>query len=444
MNPELKAALEAMERSLAEFKAEHKRELAEVTAKGAASAETLAAVERANTAATAAQEAVQAITARLDAAETVLARGIPTGHATTREEREAENLRIANFLSRARQRPVDAILSTLTDSDVEAVRNYTPAFRALLRSGGHNGQDLPASVLAALQVGVDPSGGYLVPPDSSGRIVQLVHESSPMRQLATVESTTSDRKSGRYDLGEADAGWVGEQEARPETATPGLGEWEIPVRELYAKPKATQQVIDDTPNIEAWLEGKVADKFARMEATAFILGNHPKRPRGILTYAAGTPTASVFNKIQQINSGAAGAFAATNPGDVFHDVIGNLKAPYLANASWVLNRTTLAAVRKLKDGDGTYLWEKSFQPDQPFTLLGLPVTLAEDMPVIAANSLSIAFGDFRAAYLIVDRTGIRVLRDPYTEKPYVQFYTTRRVGGDVVNFEAIKLIKFAA
>jgi HK97 family phage major capsid protein len=180
-----------------------------------------------------------------------------------------------------------------------------------------------------------------------------------------------------------------------------------------------------------------------MENTAFVSGNGNKKPRGFLTYAAGTPSSSTFSVIEQLPTGAAGAFASTNPGDAMINLVYSLKAPYREKAVFMMKRATLAEVRKLKDGQGNYLWQPDFQLKQGGTLLGFNVVEAEDMPAIAANSLSIAFGDFKAGYQIVDRQGIRILRDSFTAKPYVKFYTTKRVGGDVVNFEAIKLLKFA-
>jgi len=441
MPEDLKQTIEALNQAFVQFKASNDERLAAIEQRGHAPADIVAKVEAAN-------QAITDLTAKLDAqqaalreVETAAARMLPP---TDPEGAERERQMVRAFLATKRRQPVDQI--EVTDHDVTAVRSYRSAFLAYLRRSGQHGEVLGGpEIQAAMSVGSDPEGGYLVPPDMSGRIASLIYESSPIRQLATVETTRSDRKKGRHDLDEAGAGWVGEQSARPVTTTPKLGEYEIPVREQYAQPEITQQEIDDSVvDIEAWLTDKVTQKLSRLEATAFVSGDGVAKPRGFLTYAAGVPSATAWNKIEQVNTGASGAFAATNPGDVFHTFLGKFKAPYLGNFRWIMNRTTLAETRKLKDGDGTYLWEKSFQANQPFLLLGHPVVLAEDMPAIAASSLSIAGGDIREAYTVVDRVGIRVLRDPYTNKPFVRFYTTRRVGGDVVNFEAIKLIKFAA
>jgi len=280
-----------------------------------------------------------------------------------------------------------------------------------------------------------------VNPDTSGRIVQRVFETSPMRAYASVQVISTDALEGLFDLNEASSGWVGETDARAETNTPQIGKWRIPVHELYARPHATQKLLDDASiNMEAWLAAKVADKFARDESAAFVNGNGVNRPRGFLTYGAGT---TLPGQIEQLPTGASGAFAAApNGGDVLVDALYSLKAPYRANAVWAMNRSVLRAVRKLKDSDGAYLWQPGIQAGQPSAIMGYPVASFEDMPNLGANSLSIAVADWREAYQIVDRVGIRTLRDPYSSKPYIQFYTTKRVGGDVVNFEAIKLIRF--
>jgi HK97 family phage major capsid protein len=327
------------------------------------------------------------------------------------------------------------------DIDVESYRRYKSAFgNYLRRSNAGGGPDEQK----ALSVGSDPDGGFAVHPDMSGRIAQLVLETSPMRQVANVVTIGTDALEGVNDLNDASSGWVGETETRTETTAPKLGEWRIPVNEQYAEPRATQKLLDDAAfDIEGYLAAKIADRLTRMENTAFISGNGVRKPRGILTYPAGVPSASTFSVIEQVPTGAAGAFASSNPGDALINLVYSLKAVYREDACFMMKRATLAEVRKLKDGNQNYLWQPDFQSKEGGTLLGFKVVEAEDMPAIGANSLSIAFGNFRQAYQIVDRQGIRILRDAYTAKPYVKFYTTKRVGGDVVNFEAIKLLKFA-
>lgn len=304
--------------------------------------------------------------------------------------------------------------------------------------------DMSQEEIKALSVGSDPDGGYTVHPDMNGRVVQQVYESSPMRQYASVQTITTDSLEGLFDLNEAGFGWVGETASRAETTTPELGQWRIPVHEMYAFPMATQKLLDDSSlNMEAWLSGKISERFARAEATAFCTGDGVDQPRGFLTYASGT---TLPGTIEQTNTGASGDFAGSGAGgDVFFTIYGKMKAPYKANAIWAMNRTTEAAVRKIKDSNGAYVWQAGLAPGNPATIAGRPVVGSfEDMADIAANSLSIALANFREGYQVVDRMGIRVLRDPFTNKPYVGLYATKRVGGDVVNFEAIKLMKFAA
>jgi HK97 family phage major capsid protein len=317
---------------------------------------------------------------------------------------------------------------------------YKAAFDKFLRKGE---EIMSVDERKSLSVGTDPDGGYVVNPDLSGRIVMKVFESSPMRAYASIQVISSDALEGLFDLNEASSGWVGEEDSRPETGTPALGKWRIPVHELYAKPKATQKLLDDASiNMEAWLASKVAEKFARDEANAFVVGNGSNKPRGFLTYASGT---TLPGTIEQFPTGASAALAsAPDGGDALINALYGLKQQYRANATWFMNRSTTRLVRRAKDSDGAYIWSPGIQAGQPATLLGYPVAAFEDMPDPAASSLSIAVGDMREAYQIVDRLGIRTLRDPYSAKPYVEFYTTKRVGGDVVNFEAIKLIRLGA
>lgn len=293
----------------------------------------------------------------------------------------------------------------------------------------------------------DPDGGYFVPEDTNGRIAEKVFESSPMRQLATIEEARSSVLEGLADNDEASAGWVGEEGTRSETDSPQSGNWKIPVQEMYAQPKATSKILEDGKfNVEEWLINKITKRFIRLENTAFVLGDGALKPRGLLSYTTVNTSDSTraWGEMQYIASGAAGAFAASNPADQLFDFVFSLKADYLPNASWLMARTTLATIAKFKDGNGNYLLTMGNIKDKTaFTLLGYPVYLAEDMPAIAANSLSIAFGDFREAYEIADRLRVSVLRDPYTEKGFVKFYARKRVGGGVINSEAMKFMKFS-
>lgn len=295
----------------------------------------------------------------------------------------------------------------------------------------------------ALSVESDPDGGYLVSPTMSNRIMTKVYETSPIRQVAAVQTITSDALEGPVDEDEAGAAWVSETGARAETTTPQVGLWRIPVHEMYAMPKATQKLLEDAGvNVEGWLADKVSGKFARLQNTAFVNGTGVGQPRGFLTYPHGTTGAR--GTIEQVNTGAADAFI---PESII-TVIYSLKSAYRAGAVWAMNRSTVAAIRKLRDasggaGTGQFFWAPGFG-GQPATLGGYPILEAEDMPDVAANALAAVFGNFGAAYTIVDRRGITTLRDPYSSKPFVLFYTTARVGGDVVNFEALKVVKVAS
>jgi HK97 family phage major capsid protein len=240
------------------------------------------------------------------------------------------------------------------------------------------------------------------------------------------------------------AGWVGETASRPQTDNAVLAELSFPAMELYAMPAASQTLLDDSAvDIDRWIAEEVESAFAAQETTAFINGDGVNKPTGFLTPTKVAESSWGWGSIGFVPSGAAGAFAASNPVDPLLDLVYALKSGYRQNARFVLNRRTQAALRKLKDSSGHYIWQPPAQAGGDASLLGFAVTEAEDMPNIAANSHSIAFGDFKRGYLIVDRIGVNVLRDPYSAKPYVLFYTTKRVGGGVQDFDAIKLMKFA-
>lgn len=350
---------------------------------------------------------------------------------------DAKAFEWASGAAKVRQETVEAF----TDDDMAG---YKKAFWRMARKG-----DVVLSMdeAKALSVGSDPNGGYLVMPDTTGRIVDRVFETSDVRAYANNVVTGSDTYEGIYDTDEAAASWVHETESRAETGTPDLGVYRIPLHELQAMPKATQKMLDDSSwDVEAWLAAKVADKFARTENDAFVNGSGTGKPRGFLTYGDfASPGVYEKGAIEQFNSGANGAFvAAPNGGDVLFDAVYGLKAKYRANANWFMNRLTTKMVRKLKDSDGAYLWQAGISAGQPASLAGYSVAPFEDMPDPATGSLSLGFGDMREAYTVVDRLGIRMLRDPYSAKPHVLFYSTKRVGGDVVDFDALKLIKLAA
>jgi HK97 family phage major capsid protein len=288
-------------------------------------------------------------------------------------------------------------------------------------------------------------GGYLVPPEVEAAVNRSLRNVSPIRGLAMVRQVSSSVYKKPYAVTGIGTGWVGEAAPRPQTSTPALDALTFPTMELYAMPAATQALLDDgAVNIDQWIADEVHMAFAQQEGTAFITGDGTAQPKGLLSYDTVAQSAWAWGKLGWIATGGAGSFPAANPSDKLMDLIYAVKAGYRANATFVMNRATQSAIRKMKDGQGHYLWAPGGTPGEAPAILGFPVAESEDMPDLAANSLSLAFGDFRRGYLIVDRVGIRVLRDPYSAKPYVLFYTTKRVGGGVQDFDAIKLLKFAA
>ena len=292
----------------------------------------------------------------------------------------------------------------------------------------------------------DAAGGYAVPREIDALIDETLASVSPIRSIANVVKVGSAGYRKLVTTGGTPSGWSGETGARPETATPVFNEIVPPTGELYANPAASQAMLDDAAfDVEEWLAHEIAVEFARAEGAAFVSGNGVNRPRGFLsgtTSAAGDATRT-FGQIQYVPTGAAGAFAA-NPEEKLIDLVQSLRAPYRQGASFVMNSSTLARLRKFKTSDGQFLWAPGLTAGRPATLLGYPVVEAEDMPDIAGNSLSIAFGNFQAGYLIAERTETAILRDPYSNKPFVMFYATKRVGGCVSNSEAIKLLRFSA
>lgn len=317
-----------------------------------------------------------------------------------------------------------------------AASEYKTAFTHYLRKGMEGGLELIAT--KALSDSTAADGGYLVTPHMSETIVKIITEISPMRSLASIETISTDSLDVIEDTQLPGAAWAAETDARSDTTTQQIGKNNIMTYEMYAQPKATQKLIDDASiDVEAWLATKVGEKFAALESTAFISGDGSGKPKGILAYAAGTS----FGQIEQIHSGTSAVVTADSLITLYYA----LKDDYAKNATFLMNRSVIQAVRLLKNTTtGQYIWQPGLAAGTPDTLMGVPVAAAADMPVAAADSLSVAVGDFNRGYKIVDRVGIRILRDPFTDKPYVKFYTTKRVGGEVVNSEAIKLLKLAA
>lgn len=337
--------------------------------------------------------------------------------------------------------------SSADRADSPETREHARAFNQFFRRGVEAGlREL--EVKAALRTDSDPDGGYVVPDQMEQTIDRVLGSVSAMRSIASVISISAGSYKKLVNQGGAAAGWVGERQARPETASPRLAELAFPAMEIYANPAATQTLLDDARvDIAAWLAEEVSTAFAEAEAAAFITGDGVNRPRGILAYDTVANASYAWGKIGYTASGVAAALtdASHNGVDALIDLVYGLKQGYRQNARFLMNRSLQAAIRKLKSKtEELYLWQPPVQAGQPATLLGYPISDDDNMPDIAVGAFPIAFGDFRRGYLIVDRFGIRVLRDPFTNKPYVHFYTTKRVGGGVQNFDAIKLLKIAA
>ena len=309
------------------------------------------------------------------------------------------------------------------------------AWSRYLRSGDESG--LARLDVKSLSAGTDDQGGYTAPPELDRLIEARLMQASPMRQIASVSQTTAGTYRKPVSLG-VGAAWVAETGARTQTTTAGLSLLEFPAGELYAMPAATQTLLNDSyAYVDAWLADEVEAAFSIQESAAFVTGDGDGKPRGFLDYDVVAEASHVWGKIGSV----AGDFTASDAGDQIIDLIQTPKSQYRSNGRFVMNRKTVASVRKLKDADGRYLWRPGMNSEGQ-TIFGYPVTELEDMPDIGTGNAAIAFGDFRRGYLIIDRQGAQVLRDPYSAKPYVLFYTTKRVGGGVQNFDAIKAMVF--
>ncbi len=296
----------------------------------------------------------------------------------------------------------------------------------------------------ALSVGVNADGGYVVPPETETEITRLMTAVSPIRAISGVRQVSASVYKRPISVTGPATGWVGETAARPTTNSQTLAELSYPTMELYAMPAATSAFLDDAAvDVGQWIADEVNAAFAAQETTAFVSGNGVNKPTGFLAGTAVAEGSWSWGNLGYVATGAAGALPASNASDVLIDLVYALKAGYRQNASWVMNRKVQGTLRKLKDADGNYLWQPALTADGKARFMGFELVEAEDMPNIAANSLSIAFGDFKRGYLIVDRQGVSVLRDPFSSKPYVLFYTTKRVGGGIADYDAIKLLKFA-
>lgn len=326
----------------------------------------------------------------------------------------------------------------------EAYDHYKSGFFKM--AAGVKVEDLSGDERKAMSAGSDPDGGYMLPHSTVGRMVTRIYEQSIMRQICEVQTIAGPGIEGLVDNDEADAGWVSELGTRSDTDTPQVGKYEILAHEMYAMPKVSQRLIDDAAtDVEGWLAGKVADKFGRVEGTAFWQGSGVGQARGLASYttAATADGSRAWGQFEHVVTGANGAFHTTQF-DPVHTLMGAMKDHFLPNSQFVMRRAVRTAARLLKESTtNRYLWEPGMQVGAPERLMGYPARVDEYMPTLATGSLSLAFGDFRQAYTIVDRMGVRTLRDPYTAKPYVVFYSTKRTGGGAINFEAVKFLKFS-
>lgn len=317
--------------------------------------------------------------------------------------------------------------------------------RRALADFARTGDDAAFREVRSMWTGSDPDGGYLVMPEISGTMMKRLYDETPMRRLCRTETITrGDEWVEPLDLDDIGAEWVGEREARPETDGAQLDVLTIPLREIYAHQKVTQRLLDDAGiNLGSWLEGKISDKFVRAEGAAFISAvNTPKRPAGLLSYptAATADASRAWGTLQFVKSGSASTITA----DGLKNLVWSLRAPYRSGAVFLMNSNTANTLDTLTDSEGRYLWRSSMLAGAPNSLLGYPVVFDENMPDIAGGAFPIAFGDFRRAYLIVDKLGIRFIRDNLTDVPNVKFYGYRRVGGGLANSEAVKLHKIAS
>lgn len=359
-----------------------------------------------------------------------------------------EKLNRLNQALEDNQNQIDSLLLKSSRPSLNGERNsslletkHHAAFNTYMRKGDAN--KLREIETKALSITSDPDGGYLVPDETEKAVMSSLKEVSPIRSIAGVRQVSGTVYKKPFSITGPGTGWVGETAARPETTSPTLAELSFPTMELYAMPAATSNLLDDSAvNIDEWIAEEVQSAFAEQETAAFVNGDGVNKPQGFLNYTSVDESSWSWGNIGYLATGVDGDFPASDPSDVLIDLIYTLKSAYRANSNWVLSRSTQAEIRKIKDADGNYIWQPANRPGEQPSLLGYPVTEVEDMPTIASDSLSIAFGDFNRGYLIVDRLGLRILRDPYSSKPYVLFYTTKRVGGGVQDFDAIKFLKF--
>jgi len=331
-------------------------------------------------------------------------------------------------------------LSAAAEQDVP----HKKAFGAYLRSGDDDGLRGLHLEGEAMSTAVAADGGYLVDPQTADSIRSMLVSTSSLRAIANVVQVEATSFDVLVDRSEVGSGWASEVAATAETASPQIERISIKLHELSAMPKASQRLLDDSAfDVEGWLAGKIATRFIRAEASAFVSGDGVDKPKGFLNATKVANGSWTWGNLGYVPTGAAADFATTNAADCIINLVYALGADYRANASFVMNSKTAGAVRKMKDADGRFMWSDGLAAGEPARLMGYPVLVCEDMPDIAANAYAMAFGDFNAGYTIAERPDLRILRDPFSAKPNVLFYASKRVGGDVTDFAAIKLLKIA-
>ncbi|MEY3309774.1 MAG: hypothetical protein RLZZ413_3812 [Pseudomonadota bacterium] len=332
------------------------------------------------------------------------------------------------------------VLSTAVETD----QPHQKAFNAYLRHGDDEALRGLALEGKALSTAVAADGGFLVDPRTADTVKSMLVSTGSIRSIATVVTVDAASYDVLIDRSDVGTGWVTETGSVSETATPLIERISIRLHQLAAMPKASQRLLDDSAfDVEGWLAGKIASRFIRSESAAFVNGDGVDKPKGFLLPPKVTNATWTWGSLGYVASGAAGDFRTTNAVDCIVDLVYALAAPYRANATFVMNSRTAGAVRKMKDADGRFMWADGLAVAEPPRLMGYPVLICEDMPDIAANAHAIAFGDFAAGYTIAERTELRILRDPFSAKPHVLFYATKRVGGDISDYAAIKLLRFA-
>lgn len=422
---DIPSMITAIQKTVEEFKSLNDQRFAEIAKKGAADVLTEEQVDRIN-------GDITRLSKELDAMQKAANR--PQFGSNTDSDKAVKSFNMA--LKSHAVRLNRALPADVTGEDYAA---YKSTFRLAMQK---DKSDLSDDERKALSVGSDPDGGFLVPPELEQAIDRVVGDMSAMRGLAQVRSIgTASYKKPVVTSG-ASSGWAGEKTTPSETSTPQIAELEFTPGTAYAEPRATTDLLEDASiDLEAWLADEVAMELAELEGAAFISGDGINKPRGLLSYTTVADSSYSWGSIGYKVTGAAAAFATSNPSDQLVDLQHALKRKYRPEASFLMNDATLGVIRKFKDGNGIYLWQPNLQLGALGVLLGAPVVTDDFMPDLGANEFPVAFGNFRRGYLIAERRGITVLRDPYTAKPYVKFYTTKRVGGGVQNFEAIKLLK---